>query len=159
LKSQLQPIQINQQQGMLILYDKYAAMLLGYIYEIVKDHELAEQYMVRVFKSISDKYLEVKKAKNTWCKLQQLAKNILVDFCKTEQGIETLTIPNASVTHNKLIDQMNNEQRIIFCAIYYQGKTTAQLVVKLNKSELTIRKTLKEAFAIIRKSREYTGVH
>jgi len=156
---QEQSLKITQQQGVLNLYDKYAAMLLGYIFEIVKDNELAEQYMVSIFKSISEQYHDILKADNTWCRLQQLAKVKLTDFVKT---VKDCDVPASTIiinAQNKLINQMNMEQQNVFCAVYYHGKSINKLAVELNKSELEIRKTLKEAFLIIRKDREHTGVH
>jgi len=150
-----QTIQLNEQQGILDLYDKYSGMLLGYIYEIVKDRELAEQYLVSVFKSIPGQYHEIYRAENIWCHLQQLAKNKLSDFLKTIKDCEPYTVIGLNSTQTTLISQMDDEQKNVFCAIYYHGKTTAELAVQLNKPELIIRKTLKEAFAIIRKSREH----
>ena len=46
---------------------------------------------------------------------------------------------------------MGEEQKRVFCYVYYQGKTISQLAVEFGKSEESIRKALKEAFAIIKK--------
>jgi len=46
---------------------------------------------------------------------------------------------------------MSDEQKLVFCYVYYKGKTTAQLAAELDRSEESIRKALKEAFAIIKK--------
>jgi len=63
------------------LYDKYAGMLLGYIYDIVKDNQLAEQHLVTIYSGLPANYHEVIPAgENTWCHLQRLAKKHLLDF-------------------------------------------------------------------------------
>ncbi|MDO7742605.1 MAG: hypothetical protein MUP99_02495, partial [Pedobacter sp.] len=50
--------------------------------------------------------------------------------------------------------QLTKEQKHIFSEVYYYGKTIAAISIDLDKTEDSIRKTLKEAFAIMRKSGE-----
>ena len=159
LNKRQQTIPINQQPDILNLYDKYSALLLGYIYEIVKDHELAEQYLISTFKHITDQYHDVVSAQNIWIKLQQIAKCALADFFKSIKDCDSAAVAKKNSLQIKAISKMTEEQRTVFCGIYYHGKTTEALAKQLNKPELTIRKTLKEAFAIIRQGREHTGIH
>jgi hypothetical protein len=114
--------------------------------------------MVSVFKGAYDQYNDIYSAENTWCRLQQLAKIKLADFFATIKDCDTHVLPDLNNKSN-IINLMDDEQRNVFCAIYYHGKNTADLAKQLNKSELIIRKTLKEAFAIIRQGREHSGVH
>ena len=151
MKQNYQAATPNPQQGVINLYDRYAAMLLGYIFEIVKDRELAEQYMVRVFKSVADEFNEIYYADNTWCKLQLLAKNLLADFFNKVNDDCALGNMRLSSAQHTLTAGMTNEQRTVFCAIYYHGKSSAELASQLNQPELSIRKTLREAFAIVRR--------
>ena len=153
-----QSVQTNDRESMLNLYDRYSGMLLGYIFEIVKDKELAEQYMVSVFKDVSDRLHEIYHAENTWARLQQIAKCKLADFFASIKDCDTRVLPDLS-NKNNVINLMSDDQRDVFCAVYYHGKTTANVAKQLQKSELEIRKILKEAFAIIRQSREHTGVY
>jgi len=136
---------------MINLYDRYAAMLLGYIFEIVKDHELAEQYMIKVFKSVADEFNNIYQTDNAWCKLQLLAKKQLTGFFNKINADCAPGDTKLSATQNALTASMTAEQRTVFCAIYYHGKTTSELAGLLNQPESYIRKTLKDAFAVIRK--------
>jgi len=137
------------------LYQVYAGMMLGYIFEIVKDKEIAEGYLLNVFGSISKQLDQINwNSNNTWYHLRQLAKNELADFNDAVNGCEA-TPPPRSIVHNltnKYFDQMNDEQRYIFCSFYHHKKNIGQLSQELNKTEDAIRKVLKSAFQIIRQS-------
>ncbi|MGZ3756774.1 MAG: RNA polymerase sigma factor [Mucilaginibacter sp.] len=159
MDTQQQTITTSHQQGLLNLYDKYASLLLGYIYEIVKDHELAEQYLISTFKHIADQYHDIVSAQNIWSKLQQIAKRTLAEFFVSIKDCDSTAVSTKNSLQIKVISKMTEEQRTVFCGVYYHGKTTAALAKQLSKPELTIRKTLKEAFAIIRQGREHTGIH
>jgi hypothetical protein len=132
------------------LYNRYAGILLGYLSETVKDHKLAEQHLISIFNSISQDLNDLNGTEtNTWCLLQRLAKKHLTGFsvASGKTNGETVIEPG----RNKFLDQMTNEQQVVFYCIYYNHKTITQLAEELNKPEELIRKTLREAFAIIRK--------
>jgi len=128
-------------------------MLLGYINEIVKDTALAEKYMVSVFTSLAEQSVNDYLTDNTWCRLQQIAKTKLAGFTNTVQDCNDYAKPY--LDNNSLLNLMTDEQKNIFCAVYYHGQTTAELAKQLNISESDIRKALKEALAIIRQRREH----
>jgi DNA-directed RNA polymerase specialized sigma24 family protein len=131
------------------LYDDYAAMLLGYIFEIVKDKKLAEDYLIKTFGSVAQKFNDINWGEsNSWCLLQRIAKNELA-----AQSGQTAETPGFNL-NNKYLSGMTDEQRLVFCSIYYSKKTTAQLAAEINKSEVLVKKLLKEAFTMIRKSNE-----
>lgn len=133
------------------LYDRYADKLLGYLSEIVKDHRLAEQHLVNIFNNIPQHLNELNNADtNTWCQLQRLAKKHLISLpvAKHAKPAGAITIEPGS---NKFFDQMTNEQQVVFYNVYYNSKTITQLAEELNKPVELIRKTLREAIAIIRK--------
>jgi hypothetical protein len=125
------------------LYNDYAGMLLGYVLETVKDKKQAEEYVVKIFGNLAADP-EVNKI-NTWCRLQLFAKQELANY----HGSEALYNPS-----NKYLNQMTDEQRHIFCSFYYTKKTTTQLAKELNRSEDLIKKLLKEAFVLIRRSHD-----
>lgn len=123
------------------LYEQYAGMLLGYISGAVKDQKLAEEYMVQFLCEFAQELSKTGwEGSNHWCKLQRFAKARLAD------------------THiafsNRYDELLTEEQGQIFYAVYYHKKNVAIIAKELNKTEETIRKTLKEAFGIIRKSSE-----
>jgi uncharacterized protein YktB (UPF0637 family) len=128
------------------LYDKYSGMLFGYIYEVVKDTNLAEQLLVSFYATIKDHLHELNAdGANTWCQLQRLLKNHL---STSEKPIER----DVMISHsgNKYLGMMSNEQKYVFYHVYYHGRSTAELSYILNKPEELVRKNLKEAFAILR---------
>jgi DNA-directed RNA polymerase specialized sigma24 family protein len=135
------------------LYDNYAAMLLGYIFEMVGDKNLAEDYLVKIFTDLAQNFNNVNWSQgNKWCLLQRYAKNQLAKLNTVAAGCHTPF--GATGLPNKYLNEMTQEQALVFCSIYYQKKTAGQLAGEINKSEELVKKLLKEAFSIIRKSNE-----
>ena len=136
------------------LYDKYAAMLLGYISGIVDDAKLAEEHLVSIYNKLSLDLSEINaEGCNVWCHLQKMAQKHLSGFydeAKENNKPEQVDLSSYN-TRNKFLGLMSDEQKLVFCYVYYKGKTTAQLAAELDRSEESIRKALKEAFAIIKK--------
>ncbi|MDB5156595.1 MAG: hypothetical protein JWR50_1302 [Mucilaginibacter sp.] len=132
------------------LYDTYAGMLLGYIFEVVKDRSVAEEYLVKTFRSIHSSFDKINWAETSnWCQLQQFAKKELTTFNETSGLRKPITgLPN------KYLDRMSDEQKLVFCNIYYCKKTTIELAKEINKPEALVKKLLKEAFTIIRDRHE-----
>jgi DNA-directed RNA polymerase specialized sigma24 family protein len=144
------------------LYNNYGAKLYGFIFEIVKDQNIAEQYFVELFNEIS-KSIEQHplNGSNTLVRLQLMARKKLVPFF---DGLRDCAGPHvvkshAAVGNNKYVNGMSNEERQVFCGLHYHGKTTAMLAAELNKPEHEIRQILKGSFNSIRKHNGYTGLH
>jgi len=135
------------------LYDKYAGMLLGYIYDVVKDNKLAEDHLVAIYSGLPTNYFEIIPAgENPWNHLQRIAKKHLLNFnthVKAESHPPKIDLATYN-NRNKFLKLMTSEQKDVFCGIYHYGKSISQLAVELNKTEDFVRKTLKEAFVIIR---------
>lgn len=136
------------------LYDRYGAMLLGYIVEIVKDGTVAEQFLIKIFCDLSKEFNDIDWSEGgMWIQLQRFAKGKLGAFIDTSTssassgGIEKYIC-------NKHLERLDHEQRVIFCEIYYNRKKVAELAIELNKTKDSIRKILKEAFAIMRNNIE-----
>jgi hypothetical protein len=129
------------------LYNSYAGMLLGYIFRVVKGNDVAEQYLVEIFNALQPEDIDemTQPGVNTYCRLQQLARKKL-SVNNNDGSVAT----NNAAQSNKYIDLMNPDQRLVFCGVHYQGKTTAKLAIELNRSETIIRQLLKESFTIIR---------
>lgn len=145
------------------LYTKYGPLLLGYIKEVVKELNIAEQYLAEIFNELKDQDIEelLKPGAKPFLGLQQLARKKLssfistLEYCTDRNEIEA----KKSITGNKFINLMNREQQLVFCGIHYHGKTIATLATELNKSEHTVKVLLRESFIIIRKHRNDTAVH
>ena len=147
LKIQQEANLTSRSSDIKFIYNKYSGMLLGYITEIVKDHKQAEEYLIKVF-------LEVAKAQyngdlqgfTSWNQLRRFALNILPVSKSLANDEQT-----AGLT---LLNKLSDSQQQIFQAVYYQGISTAAIAAHLNQPEDFIRKTLKEAFNIMRANRE-----
>lgn len=136
------------------LYNNYAAMLLGYIFEAVKNRAIAEQYLIAVFNDVPNELDEfTKPGVNAFCRLQQMARKKLVPFFEAGDGcVQENTLQKGTATGNKYTAQMNHEQQLVFCGLHWQGKTIARVATELNKPEEAVKKILKECFTIIRNS-------
>lgn len=135
------------------LYEKYSSMLLGYIFEIVKDRKLAEQHLISIYNYIPEHINELTgDGINTWCQLQLLTKKHLglFDGQPTNNKIPGHDL-SAYNLGNKFLNLMTHEQKEVFCNVYYRGKSIATLSKELNRSEDSIRASLKEAFVLIKK--------
>jgi len=127
-------------------------MLFGYIYEIVRDNNLAEQHLINIYNYIQDHINEFgDNGQVTWRQLQQLTKNYLVYSNSAKYNYQIYSTDYSKYDkRNRFLRLMTAEQKQVFCSVYY-GKTTAELSKELNKSEELIRSVLKEAFIIIKK--------
>lgn len=129
------------------IYEQYGAMLLGYIYEVLKDRELAEKYLLEVFSNLPQELKHHLPHVNVYLQLQLMARKLLIARTDTTFK-EEASLPAKA---NRFLQQMPANQQLIFCRVYYHGQSIAQVAASLNKSETEIRQTLKEAFATIRK--------
>ncbi len=149
---------ISQSHALLVhtLYKQYAAMLLGYIVEVVKNRTIAEQYLIAVFKDVPhelDKFL--KKDVNSFCLLQVMARKKLSDHFRNDDDHHESQLEQheMAICNNKFTRQMNHEQQLVFCGVHWHGKTVQRLAAELDKPEEVIKRILKDCFTIIRSSR------
>jgi hypothetical protein len=124
------------------VYNNYADMLYGHILEVVKDHKIAETYFLEIFTSISKELcLGNIKEINTWSQLLKYAR----------AALSTFTIATSPRSAQLSLNLLNEEQRKIFSDTYYYGKTVDVLAIELNQPVDFIKRSLREAFIIIRK--------
>lgn len=149
-----QGVSANSSSTIRAIYDEYAGLLLGYIYEVVKDKDLAEQYLASVFNELPQHLPEVvQPGGNVYHRLQLLTRKTMADFfatlhvCKSPYN-SSMYLP---AKPNKFLSRMTEEQQLIFCSVHYHGKSISVLAAELNKPEEEIKKTLQQAFAAIRK--------
>jgi DNA-directed RNA polymerase specialized sigma24 family protein len=137
------------------IYDEYAGMLLGYIYEVVKDKGMAEQYLISVFNELPQHLHDiVQPGFNTYHHLQLIARKMLSSFFETIPACapadpDKKYLPSKP---NRFLDKMSEEQQFIFCNVHYSGKSISTLAAELNKTEEAIKKILQQAFAAIRRA-------
>jgi len=137
------------------LYESYGGMLLGYISAIVKDNDVAESYLVKIFTDISNQFDTINWSESsTWQLLRNFAKHELAVFTNAVRACEydTRVDDDLNTAGNKYLDRMTAEQKNIFCSVYYHRYTTAQIAAELNKTEAYINGLLKQAFAVIKQS-------
>ena len=147
----------NKPLNVYTLYDEYAGMLLGYLIGVVKNKEIAEDYLVKTFSSLAKNFNDINwNEASKWSHLQRLAKNELAPYNDTFHTQETSTdykTANGNL-QNKYLDKMTEDQRLVFNNFYCRTKTAAQVAEEINTSENQIKKLLKEAFSIIRGEHE-----
>lgn len=154
LKIDRQVLVESKPESIRSLYDRYAGMLLGYVHEIVKDSKLAEECLVHIFCQLSAEFgAENSEGPRNWVQLQRYARAQLMPYA----AVSAKTVANGHElrrSDDPFLAALSAEQKRVFVDIYYYGKTPVMLATDLNKTEEFIRKTLKEAFAILRKSGE-----
>ncbi|MES2425376.1 MAG: sigma-70 family RNA polymerase sigma factor [Bacteroidota bacterium] len=132
------------------LYDEYAGMLLGYLIGVVKNKAIAEDYLVKTFSSLAKNFNNINwDEASKWCHLQRIAKNELLAYYENPNKHELFTN-----SQNQYLDKMTEDQQLVFNYFYFHKKTVSQLCEEINTSEDLVKKLLKEAFSIIRKSHE-----
>ena len=135
------------------LYERYSGMLLGYIFEVVKDRAQAEECLVQLFCELV-KQADGKECTCNWLELQRLARNKLMTFTNTFKDSHP-PVASGLVTQSSgddYLQQLTTVQRQVFYDVYYHGKSVEKISMELNETEGSIRKILKEAFVIMRQS-------
>lgn len=116
-------------------YNKYAAMLLGYINGIVQDHQKAEDQMAFILTSFAEEFnIQESNNLNIWLQLRQYAQRKL--------AVQTTNV-TISPRRTKNLEVLSELEREIFCAVYYGGKSIAHLSLTLEKNEAEIRNQLR----------------
>lgn len=146
----------NEQLSIRSLYDKHGGMLLGYIFEVVQDRKLAEECLVKLFGELALQFNKIDwKTSNSWCQLQKFAKTRLISIIASKRIRTNHTACTLqSLSGKSYLSELTEIQQQVFCDVYYDGKSVNIIAIELNQTEESIRKTLKEAFAIMRKGGE-----
>ena len=133
------------------VYDQYSGMLYGYLLKVLKDKEQAEKFLVSIFDDIAKSADESGNCgPYTWCGLYRMAKDkvmIHIDDEGNSSDQDTMVY----TLGNNMYNGMTDDQKQVFYETYYGGKKVNQLAAQLNKSEELIKKTLMEAFTILRR--------
>ncbi|WP_022831092.1 sigma factor-like helix-turn-helix DNA-binding protein [Mucilaginibacter oryzae] len=144
------------------LYANYAAKLFGYIFEVVKNQSVAEQYLVAVFNDVPNEIDDfLKTGANALCRLQMMARKKLSEFFETlDNETDKQALQNLQpLANNKYVAMMSPLQQQVFYAIHYRGHTIAQVAAELSKSNEEVKKVLKQCFTIIRNGRDNERLH
>ncbi len=132
------------------IFNKYGSALLGYIVGMINDHAKAENYLVEIFRVISRFADElIRPGVNTWLRLQQLTKNFLYKSNPPAlSGADTKFV--ASGHSNKFLNLLTNDQKHVFCNIYYGHKSIQALAQEMCKGDDYIKRCLREALSVMR---------
>lgn len=137
------------------LYQKYGALLLGYLTGIVHDQKKSEAFLVLIFsRFVVDCKEELSSGQVTWVKLLCYSRNLLPQLtAKADYSLLKDAEIQLAPTHDhaklKMLTVMEKE---IFCEIYYQGRSINDLANSLQLSEEVIRSHFKLSFDKIRRA-------
>lgn len=102
LETTPQPLAEPQPESIRSLYDRHAGMLLGYIFEFVKDLKLAEEYLIKVFCDLSIRFNDVNRTGiSGWPQLQKFAREKLLSlpdsprYVSLNTGLKISDSPNS----------------------------------------------------------------
>ncbi len=130
-------------------YDKYAAMLLGYINGIIQDHRKSEDHLISILTAFSAEFVATEKSQlSIWLELRQYAQSKLTLVTENDHSLAT-----ALVNSNGNLDLLDDLEKQIFCAVYYHGKSISYLSATLGSDEDEIRNQLKRSIDKMRRSR------
>ena len=131
-------------------YKKYGGMLYGYLLSVLKDEAKAGQFLVNIFDDLAKVIAETGECgPYTWCGLYRSAKSKLIHLLNDDDEADHDLLVFA--LGRKMYEEMSNLQRQVFYETYYNCKMVSELADKLNQTEEVIRKTLKDAFLILRR--------
>jgi len=129
-----------------LIYNKYSGMLLGFISQIINDRAKAEAQMISIFCELAKASYKERSSPNigSWNELRTFALNYL--------PAHTIQLEIAADLPAQ--EQLSQLQHQVFNLAYYQKKSLCDIAKQLNQTEELIRKTLKEAFTVMKGKRE-----
>ena len=128
------------------LYDKYAGMLLGYIRSTVQDQKRSEDYLIGIISAFA---AENHDRPASWLTIRQFAQYKLVEL----SALDHVKGKVINIQENDYLNLLDREERGVFEAVYYQGRSLFQLADLLNRNENILRIQLKSSIDKIRKAR------
>jgi hypothetical protein len=130
------------------IYNKYSAMLLGYIQGTLKNQHHSEKQLVKIFSSYMKEHSDYDVEKLTWLHLRQYAQKHLSQLNLKPQDSE-VSITSAH-PNNKVLELLNEAERRVFSEIYYHRKSINYLSGILSLPENEVRGLLKSSLDKIR---------
>ena len=158
-------IKKRDESGLSMLYDKYAASLLGIIIRIVKSRDVGEeilqQTLLKAWNNINT-YKEDKGSLFTW--LSTIARNTSIDqirLKKHQNQQDTLhlddqtkepsfTIATESIDVAKILGFLDQNQKEVLDLLYLQGYTQSAAAERLNIPLGTVKTRLRLAIRSLR---------
>ena len=147
------------------IYDKYAPALYTVVLQIVRNIDVAENVLQKVFMIVLNKVNEYDSEKETffiW--MLKIARNAALNEIKSS-GSETISqnttpgekgysfLPNQEIDNfglKKIIYHLADDQKEIVTLYYYKGFSIGQIANILSKSENFVRTTINSALSELR---------
>ena len=139
-----------------LLYQKYGALLLGYISGVVPDRQKSEEYLVAILGRFSIDFPErIRNEAVNWLQLLQYSRKMLSTLQSTNHPNKNHSIGKQAVPSctDVGLALLSSREKEIFCSIYYHGKSISDLAKSMSESESTIRSEFKLSFDKIRSAR------
>lgn len=156
----------KNEKGMSLLYDNYADILYGLIRRILGDDQLAEdalqKSMLKIWQSISS-YEASKGSFFTW--ISTIARNTAIDqkrlkaFQAKKKTVSVddvvyrseFTMPSgANIDASKLLEALEENNRIVLEYAYLKGYTQQEIAETLNIPLGTVKTRLRKAISVLR---------
>lgn len=153
-----------------VLFYKYRNKVKGFAIKIVPAQVDPEEIVQEVFVKIWLKKEFIDPAKDFQSYLFSIAKHLVLDHLKSavnrrlyfvdeqfhqdlqiEDGAENTHIEDAEDKLQKLIDEIPERRREIFCLSRFEGLSYKQIAERLNISENTVDSQIRNALAFLRK--------
>lgn len=152
------------------LYDRYSGALLGIVVSVTGDGETArdvlQEAFVKIWKNIQ-KYDETKGRLFTW--MLNIARNTAIDHLRNsetkiskgkitsdksdaviENRMGSVTVNTDTIGLREVVNQLNEEQRIVIEKAYFEGLTREDIAEALDLPVGTVKTRLRSALIRLR---------
>jgi RNA polymerase sigma-70 factor (ECF subfamily) len=163
-------LKAKDQKALRFIYDNYSKALLGLIFRIVQDHELAEEILQETFVKIWNNAATYDAAKGklyTW--MLNIARNLAIDKVRSsdyKKSAQTQTIEKSvhsidkdakaginpdTIDMKDLVSKLRPEQKELIDLIYFYGYTQAEAAEKMKMPLGTVKTRVRSAIGELRK--------
>jgi len=146
----------QRQDHIRMLYQKYGALLLGYISGVVNNRQESEEYLVAILGRFAIDFPDhIRNGDVSWLQLLQYSRSILPQLQSANPRNANHSRGNEVATkyNDEQLNLLSSREKEIFCSIYYHGKSICDLAKSLQESESRIRSEFKLSFDKIRSAR------
>lgn len=153
-----------------VLFYKYRNKIKGFAKKMVPAQIDPEEIVQEVFVKVWLKKEAINPEKDFQSYLFSIAKHLVLDHLKSavnrklyyvsehfhqdllvDEGVDTSISENAEEKLMRLIDQIPERRRAIFCLSRFEGLSYKQIAERLNISENTVDSQIRNALAFLRK--------
>ncbi|WP_443939271.1 hypothetical protein [Pedobacter sp. MW01-1-1] len=129
------------------LYDQYGGMVMGYMFGVVKERNLAQEYLIQFFSEISTDFFDAKlTSAQVWCALYKLAKSYLSMVLVKGIGNEAA---GTAIPVQGLQD-LSSGHRAVFHSVYNGEMAITELSDAQSTHPDEVKKMMRETFITMR---------